>query len=594
MKKLVMSLVGITALGLSGLSATSVVAAPSDITFEVTYPEVSPGYIGPDNDYQIDYSASGLADGEDIVHVSLNGDEVGSDYAYNDDGYGQTVDLVDQSVSAGDVYRMWVTRGDSDEVLGEGAQKVIANPTIKLAKTEITTGEINKVGVNFTGAGFLPNLPVSVGGEDGFTGASSAPYTSEPAVADSDGNVSGVLTPNYPITVPSEYDPADPDYLQVSIYGAVGDGAGNDSRPVRTQRYDNALKIVAGDYDPGDGDEEAPDSPVIETKTVGKGGVITGQAVPGAQVRIGWKALPADSNAKSVASATSANQDDVAPAGEVTVTADSAGKFSLKAPSEEGTFEYTAVAIVDGIESKPGQFTIVVQDDADEGDSGAGDDNADPIDDADDGADGVDDGSTSSNGSEDSEADEEGSAESSVNGTAESDGTTKGEASGGADGVSDGDRGIEVSPKRILAADFVDPKQGVSVLASGFAHGETIVLKVTSGPNGVEGITLKAAADGDGLADFTVYGTSSSEPEAYVGTYKVEVAGSEAESGDSALTGSFEVVSDGANAGGGDEDGDGTHLPRTGADLMGLIAGVGLLAIGAIAFVVTARRNRLK
>ncbi len=175
------------------------------------------------------------------------------------------------------------------------------------------------------------------------------------------------------------------------------------------------------------------------------------------------------------------------------------------------------------------------------------------------------------------------------------------------------EREISIDPKQIAASDFVKEDEGVTITVQGFDEGEKVTLEVANGPEGVEGITLDETANENGAAAFSIYGTSASNPEAYLGKYDVEVTGANDTEDESALTGSFEVVADEDGSGGGsggdddgnndddggagdgnDDDGNGdggSDLPRTGAELTGLAAGAGLLLVGGTAVVLTMRRK---
>ncbi|WP_181275414.1 LPXTG cell wall anchor domain-containing protein [Brevibacterium oceani] len=162
------------------------------------------------------------------------------------------------------------------------------------------------------------------------------------------------------------------------------------------------------------------------------------------------------------------------------------------------------------------------------------------------------------------------------------------------------ERKLTVDPKEVTASDFVEKEKGVQITGEGFDEGEKVSLKVASGPENVEGITLEETANADGVVGFSIYGTSASNPEAYLGKYDVEVTGANDTEDESALTGSFEVVADEDGSGGGDngdgnDDGNGgggSDLPRTGAELTGLAAGAGLLLVGGAAVVLTMRRKK--
>ncbi|UVI37537.1 LPXTG cell wall anchor domain-containing protein [Brevibacterium spongiae] len=183
------------------------------------------------------------------------------------------------------------------------------------------------------------------------------------------------------------------------------------------------------------------------------------------------------------------------------------------------------------------------------------------------------------------------------------------------------EREISVDPKEIAASDFVQEDKGVTITVKGFDEGEKVTLKVANGPEGVDDFEMDETANENGAAAFSVYGTSASDPEAYLGKYDLEVTGANDTEDESVLTGSFQVVADedgngggsggdddgnadggndGGNADGGSGDGDdadgngdgGSDLPRTGAELTGLAAGAGLLLVGGTAVVLTMRRKK--
>jgi LPXTG-motif cell wall-anchored protein len=169
--------------------------------------------------------------------------------------------------------------------------------------------------------------------------------------------------------------------------------------------------------------------------------------------------------------------------------------------------------------------------------------------------------------------------------------------------AAEAERNLTVEPKEISASDFVKEDKGVQITAEGFEEGENVTLEVVAGPKNVEGITLEETANADGVVGFSIYGTSASNPEAYLGKYDLEVTGANDTEDEDALTGSFEVVADEDGNGGGDDgddngnddgngDGGGSDLPRTGAELTGLAAGAGLLLVGGAAVVLTMRRKK--
>ncbi|WP_342589827.1 LPXTG cell wall anchor domain-containing protein [Brevibacterium permense] len=158
------------------------------------------------------------------------------------------------------------------------------------------------------------------------------------------------------------------------------------------------------------------------------------------------------------------------------------------------------------------------------------------------------------------------------------------------------ERKLTVEPKEIAASDFVQQDKGVQITAEGFEEGEEVTLKVVNGPEGVKDYQMTETAKADGVVGFSIYGTSASNPEAYLGKYDLEVTGANDTEDESALTGSFQVVADEDGTGGGNDDGNGdgggSDLPRTGAELTGLAAGAGLLLVGGAAVVLTMRRKK--
>ncbi len=158
------------------------------------------------------------------------------------------------------------------------------------------------------------------------------------------------------------------------------------------------------------------------------------------------------------------------------------------------------------------------------------------------------------------------------------------------------ERKLTVEPKEIAASDFVKKDKGVQITAEGFEEGEEVTLKVVNGPEGVKDYQMTETVKADGVVGFSIYGTSASNPEAYLGKYDLEVTGANDTEDEESLTGSFQVVADEDGNGGGNDDGNGdgggSDLPRTGAELTGLAAGAGLLLVGGAAVVLTMRRKK--
>ena len=180
--------------------------------------------------------------------------------------------------------------------------------------------------------------------------------------------------------------------------------------------------------------------------------------------------------------------------------------------------------------------------------------------------------------------------------------------------------------------DFLDSEKGVTLSVEGLEQGHEIDFAVDpiSGQD-VEPAVLSATADENGVASTIVYGTAAAAAESYIGDYRVTVdiegaeaanagqdAGDETVAADTAaaadeLTATFSVVADddapgddgnggqdGDNGGdngsgdnGSDDNGsdDGKSLPRTGATIGGLFAGIGAIVVGAGALLASRRRS---
>lgn len=163
---------------------------------------------------------------------------------------------------------------------------------------------------------------------------------------------------------------------------------------------------------------------------------------------------------------------------------------------------------------------------------------------------------------------------------------------------------LTVSPETIEAADFVVENKGVTLAVENCEPGSDVHYVVT--PKGNSNVTAydnTVKADDEGKASVNVYGTSANDASAYLGDYDVSVT-----CGDDEMTGAFTVGED-ANAGGsdgnedGNEDGNGNgggedgngggELPRTGAELTGLVGGAALLLIGGATVTMTMRRKKV-
>jgi 5-hydroxyisourate hydrolase-like protein (transthyretin family)/outer membrane biosynthesis protein TonB len=170
-------------------------------------------------------------------------------------------------------------------------------------------------------------------------------------------------------------------------------------------------------------------------------------------------------------------------------------------------------------------------------------------------------------------------------------------------GEDDGDDGeteapaeatFEVSPKTIEAADFANEDKGVTLAVENCEPGQDVHFEVNPKGINVTAYENTVKADDEGRASVNVFGTSS-DASAYVGSYTAT-----ATCGDDTMKDSFKVT-EGADSGGdsgngGDNgnagNGDGSQLPRTGADLGGLTTGALLLLVGGAAIAITGRKNK--
>lgn len=162
---------------------------------------------------------------------------------------------------------------------------------------------------------------------------------------------------------------------------------------------------------------------------------------------------------------------------------------------------------------------------------------------------------------------------------------------------------LTIDPSIISLDKFLDENEGVTVTASGLEPGEGVTLHTThANDDSVRPIEYVGEADEEGNATFVVYGsTAETHPDSVPGPYDVTLV---ADSG-TELTGQFEVAEnggeDGGQVGGSGEAGDaapaggasgGGNLPQTGAELAGLAAGAGLLALGVGTVLVTRRKAK--
>ncbi|AZL06575.1 LPXTG cell wall anchor domain-containing protein [Brevibacterium aurantiacum] len=214
--------------------------------------------------------------------------------------------------------------------------------------------------------------------------------------------------------------------------GAAADGAAADGAEAESD------SAADGDDSDGsdDGADDKPQTPQIGDQTVGENGEIKGTTTPNAEVTLSW--APAGSTPQS-ATHVKVFKDEVPSTGTASVTADDEGNFTAKAPSEAGTYAYSAVTTVEGVPSDPAQFTVTVNPSADDGSAGSSDGAVNAADGAVDGTEGAADGT---------EAAEEGSADGGAGtadggaDSAESTSDGAGETAGaGAEGSSSSDSG---------------------------------------------------------------------------------------------------------------------------------------------------------
>lgn len=161
---------------------------------------------------------------------------------------------------------------------------------------------------------------------------------------------------------------------------------------------------------------------------------------------------------------------------------------------------------------------------------------------------------------------------------------------GDGDDQAPADASFSVSPKSIEAADFANDKKGVKLSVENCEAGSDVRFRVNPKGLNVTAYDKTVKADDEGRASVTVFGTSENYS-AYVGSYSAT-----ASCGDDTMKDSFKVTA-GAKGGdssdGGSGNGNGTDLPRTGADLGGLTTGALLLLVGGAAVVMTGRRKKV-
>ncbi|WP_435001796.1 LPXTG cell wall anchor domain-containing protein [Brevibacterium sp. H602] len=146
-----------------------------------------------------------------------------------------------------------------------------------------------------------------------------------------------------------------------------------------------------------------------------------------------------------------------------------------------------------------------------------------------------------------------------------------------------------INPTEVSSEDFLS--DGIKIGVSGAQPGEKVSITVEHAQGKVDRYTMTKEADSEGKVTFGV----QAKVKAVLGTYNVRA---QAESFDEPQGGSFTVLTNGTDvdeggngAGNGSGSNDsGSDLPRTGAEMTGLALGVGLLAVGAAAVIITRRR----
>lgn len=148
---------------------------------------------------------------------------------------------------------------------------------------------------------------------------------------------------------------------------------------------------------------------------------------------------------------------------------------------------------------------------------------------------------------------------------------------------------LSITPERISGTDFIDRDKGVELTVTECAPDTDVQFEVYSAGMEDKLYEQTAAADEEGTAGIQVYGLGD-DPAHYVGTYNVR-----ATCVDTSRDGQFVVTGSETGGGGsGDSDnaGGGASMPRTGAELTGLVAG-SLLILGGGAAIALARRRSL-
>ncbi|MGO0605165.1 LPXTG cell wall anchor domain-containing protein [Brevibacterium linens] len=153
--------------------------------------------------------------------------------------------------------------------------------------------------------------------------------------------------------------------------------------------------------------------------------------------------------------------------------------------------------------------------------------------------------------------------------------------------AADAQASMFINPTEVSSEDFLN--DGIKIGVSGAQPGEKVTITVEHAQGKVDRYTMTKEADSDGKVTFGV----QAKVKSVLGTYNVRA---QAESFDEPQGGSFTVltngtdVDEGGDGNGGNQGDSGSDLPRTGAEMTGLALGVGLLAVGAAAVIITRRR----
>jgi len=444
-----------------------------------------------------------------------------------------------------------------------------SDPQATLAQAQVTRADIadDKKGIGFSGTGFTPDqkATVTVVGTDGTEYSPDKKLT-----VDEDGKVSGT----YFFTVT---DGAQVPVGEYSLY-LTDLKSEKKSSKVTFEVVSKASEVD----EPGKGDDDKCDSATGPIKTPDETPSETKSPEPSETKTEAPKPSPSETKTEDPTTK--------APEPTETKTEEPTTEAPKPSPSETKTEEPTAKApkptpsetdkAADGV--TPGPAEGPSGDEDTEGSDDAKDSEADKADDAKDAdADASDDAKDSgSKGAEDDKKTEDEAPEST------------GPASPGTEDkkpAAAAQASMFINPTEVSSEDFLN--DGIKIGVSGAQPGEKVSITVEHAQGKVDRYTMTKEADSEGKVTFGV----QAKVKAVLGTYNVRA---QAESFDEPQGGSFTVltngtaVDDGGNgAGNGSGSNDsGSDLPRTGAEMTGLALGVGLLAVGAAAVIITRRR----